>query len=69
MGERQLINWLLEKKYLYRDQKSKLKPYAQFVGTLFKLKDYQRNGRAGVQTLVTPKGKETFRLLLQKSVS
>jgi len=61
------IDWLLEKKYIYRDQKGKLKPYAQYVPSLFELKEWERNGRADVQTLVTPKGRETFRILLQKA--
>ncbi|KIQ93866.1 putative phage-encoded protein [Anoxybacillus thermarum] len=62
------IDWLLAKKYIYRDQKGKLKPYAQYVPSLFELKEWERNGRADVQTLVTPKGRETFRILLQKAV-
>jgi len=61
------IDWLLQKKYIYRDQKGKLKPYAQYVPSLFELKEWERNGRADVQTLVTPKGRETFRILLQKA--
>jgi len=60
------INWLLDKKYLYRDQKGKLKPYAQFVPELFQLKEWARGEKADVQTLVTPKGRETFRLLLER---
>ncbi|WP_019123777.1 phage antirepressor Ant [Brevibacillus massiliensis] len=60
-----LINWLLENKYIYRDQKGKLCPYARYVPDLFKVKEWERNGKAGTQTLVTPKGKETFRLLLK----
>lgn len=64
--ERFFIEWLLENKFVYRDQKGKLKPYAQYVPSLFELKEWERNGRADVQTLITPKGKETFRLLLMK---
>ena len=62
------VDWLLAKKYIYRDQKGKLKPYSQYVPSLFELKEWERNGRADVQTLVTPKGRETFRILLQKAV-
>ncbi|EWG08886.1 BRO family protein [Cytobacillus firmus] len=69
VGERQFVKWLLENKYLYRDKKSKLKPYSRFVPEIFKLKEYERNGRADVQTLITPKGKETFRILMKKLVS
>jgi len=64
-----LINWLLEKKYLYRDQKGKLKPYSPYVPELFQLKEWERNGKADVQTLVTPKGRETFRILITQLVS
>ena len=64
--ERDFIHWLLEKRYVYRDQKGKLKPYAQFVPELFQLKEWTRNNKADVQTLITPKGRETFRLLIQK---
>jgi phage antirepressor YoqD-like protein len=67
--ERFFINWLLQNKFVYRDQKGKLKPYAPYVPELFELKEFARNGKADVQTLITPKGKETFRLLLQKEVA
>jgi prophage antirepressor-like protein len=60
------INWLLDKKFIYRDQKGKIKPYAQFVPELFQLKEWARNEKADVQTLITPKGRETFRLLFHK---
>jgi len=64
--ERFFIDWLMKNKFIYRDQKKKLKPYAAYVPELFELKEWERNGRADVQTLITPKGRETFRLLLQK---
>jgi phage antirepressor YoqD-like protein len=67
--ERFFINWLLQNKFVYRDQKGKLKPYAPYVPELFELKEFARNGKADVQTLITPKGRETFRLLLQKEVA
>lgn len=66
VGPKKFVDWLLDNKYLYRDQKKKLKPYAHYVPSLFKLKEWERNGKADVQTLVTPEGKETFRLLLNK---
>lgn len=69
IGQRTFINFLLEKGFVYRDQTGKLKPYGKYVPDLFKLKDFERNGKAGVQPLITPKGKETFRILLAKSVS
>lgn len=63
LKQNQLINLLLENGYLYRDQKNKLKPYAEHVPDYFEIKDYENNGHTGTQTLVTPKGKEAFRLL------
>lgn len=64
VGQKKLIGWLLDNGYLFRDKKNKLKPYMKYVPELFELKEWERNGKADVQTLVTPKGKETFRLLL-----
>lgn len=66
--ERQFIQWLLDNKYIYRDKQGKLKPYAQYTNDLFEEKDWANDKTAGVQTLITPKGKETFRLLLRKEV-
>ena len=57
---------LLERKYIYRDKKGKLMPYQIHVDSgLFGLKECFNNKTqwAGTQTMVTPKGRETFRLL------
>ena len=63
--EKALVSWLLEKKYLYRDQKGKLMPYAGKGDGLFAIKECYNDKTqwSGTQTLVTPKGRETFRLL------
>lgn len=63
--ERQFIQFLLAKKYIYRDQKGKLMPYAAKNAGLFELKEClnEKTHWSGTQTLVTPKGRETFRLL------
>lgn len=61
------VTFLLNKKYLYRNKKGKLLPYAQHMNSgLFELKEFvnQKTGYTDTQTLITPKGKETFRLLL-----
>jgi anti-repressor protein len=63
LKQNQFINILQEKKYVYRDGKGQLKPYAQYAGDLFELKDWGNAYTAGQRTLITPKGKETFRLL------
>lgn len=62
-----LINFLLEKKYIYRDKKGKLQPYKNKNNGLFEVKDSKNEKTlwAGTQTLITPKGRETFRILCQ----
>ena len=64
--EREFVKFLLEKKYLYRDKKGKLLPYAERNAGLFEVKECvnEKTQWAGTQTMVTPKGRETFRLLL-----
>ena len=57
------ISLLLENKYVYRDVKHRLKPYAEHIPALFEMKDFERNGHTRTQLFVTPKGKETFRLM------
>lgn len=60
------VNFLLDKGYLYRTKKGKLKSYSTYVeGGLFELKEFtnDKTGYSDLQTLITPKGKETFRLL------
>lgn len=65
IAPKRFISWLIEQKYIYRDKKGKLLPYEGKNTGLFELKE-QFNPKtewSGVQTLVTPKGRETFRLL------
>ncbi len=66
IGEKLFVKFLLDKKYLYRDKKGKLTPYADKNKGLFELKECfnEKTKWAGTQTLITPKGRETFRLLL-----
>jgi len=63
--ERKFINFLLEKKYIYRDKKGKLMPFADKNNGLFEVKESvnEKTKWSGTQTLITPKGRETFRLL------
>ena len=65
VGQNELISFLLSHKYLYRDKKGKLMPYAGKNDGLFEVKECinEKTGWSGTQTLVTPKGRETFRLL------
>ncbi len=63
--ERDFIHFLFEKKYIYRDKKGKLMPYADKNDGLFEIKECynEKTKWSGTQTLITPKGRETFRLL------
>lgn len=67
--QKDFINFLLEKKYLYRDKRGKLMPYANKNNGLFEIKETfnEKTQWSGTQTLVTPKGRETFRLLCLKT--
>lgn len=66
--EKYFVGWLLEHKYIYRDQKNKLMLYAAKNNGLFEVKERtcRHNDWAGTQTLITPKGRETFRLLCKE---
>ncbi|HFI0356727.1 TPA: BRO family protein [Streptococcus suis] len=63
--QKEFVQFLLDKKYLYRDKKGKLQPFAGKYEDLFELKESrnEKTGWAGTQLLITPKGRETFRLL------
>lgn len=66
VGQKEFIQFLIDHKYVYRDQRGKLKPYMPYVEDgLFELKEFTntKTGFTDTQALITPKGKETFRLL------
>ena len=65
LKERKFINFLLDHKYIYRDRSGKLKPYANKNDGLFELKEFtnEKSGYTSTQTMITPKGREAFRLL------
>ena len=67
VGPKAFITFLLERKYIYRDKRGKLLPYADKNDGLFEVKECfnDKTHWSGTQTLVTPKGRETFRLLCQ----
>lgn len=61
--EKAFVGFLLGHKYVYRDKRGKLVPYAEKNNGLFELKECvnEKTGWGGTQTLITPKGRETFR--------
>ena len=66
VGQKFFISFLLDNKYIFRDKKNKLKPYQNHIDNgLFELKEFVRGEHTDVQTLITPKGRETFKLLLE----
>ncbi len=65
--QKDFVTFLMDKKYLYRDKKGKLMPYAKpLQDGLFELKETKNDATAwsGSQTMITPKGREIFRLLM-----
>lgn len=61
------VQFLLDRKYLYRNKSGKLLPYSKHSESgLFELKEFvnDKTGFSSTQTLITPKGKETFRQLI-----
>ena len=65
IGQKDFVAFLLDKKYLYRDKRGRLMPYMDKNNGLFEVKECFNNKTnwAGTQVLITPKGRETFRLL------
>lgn len=68
--EKSFIKFLLDHKYIYRDGKGKIMPYADKNYGLFEVKESfnEKTQWSGTQTLITPKGRETFRLLMLKAM-
>lgn len=71
VGQKYLIEWLISNRYIYRNEKGKIKPYSKYSegdSRLFEVKEYKatNNSHSGTQTLITPRGRETFRLLIPR---
>lgn len=64
---KQFTKWLADNGYIYRDRHNIIKPYEQHRKSgLFQMKDFSTPfGCSNVQTYITVRGKETFRLLLE----
>ena len=71
VGEKKFVKFLINHKYIYRDKRGKLMPYADKNKGLFELKETynEKTNWSGTQTLITPKGRETFRLLMLKNIA
>lgn len=61
IGRKKFITYLLDNKYLFRNKRGTLMPYSEYTNTLFTMKEYVAdNGYGGVQTLITPEGRNYF---------
>ena len=69
--QNKFIAFLLENKYLYRDKYERLLPYAQKNNGYFEIKEWYNfyNDLVGIQTMVTPKGREHFLILIGGDVT
>lgn len=65
--EKDFVKFLINHGFIYRELQGTLRPYAAKNNGLFELKEYSntQTGHAGVQTMITPKGRETFRILIK----
>lgn len=63
--EKNFVQFLIDRKYIYRDKRGRLMPYAKKNDGLFEVKECfnEKTQWSGTQTFITPKGRETFRLL------
>lgn len=70
ISEKAFIRFLIDKKYIFRNQRGKLMPYADRSDGWFEVKECynEKTNWSGIQTLVTPKGREAFRLLCLKDL-
>ena len=70
LGQKRFIAFLTDNGYAYRDAKGRILPHQKHVDAgLFEMKECrsERSRWAGMQTLITPRGRETFRLLLNNN--
>lgn len=68
MSQSQFIGWLKREKYIYSTSKGELRPLEMYrASDLFRMKSYvnPNSGFSGVRTYLTPKGIQTFKLLLE----
>lgn len=65
--EQHFIRYLIDHGYIYRDKRGKLMPTAKKNNGLFEVKECtnDKTNWSGTQTMIAPKGRETFRLLTQ----
>ncbi len=63
LKQNDFVKWLIDHKYIYRDKRGRLMPYAEHIDSgLFTVKETynDKTDWTGVQMLITVKGKERF---------
>ena len=68
MSQSQFIGWLKREKYIYSTSKGELRPMEPYrKSDLFQMKSYMNpyNGYSGIQTYLTPKGLQYFKMQLE----
>lgn len=66
IGQKKFVNFLLNKKFMYRSKKGNLKAYSNHIkdGLFENVECFnEKSTWKGTQYMITPKGRETFRLL------
>lgn len=68
IAPKKFVSFLIENKFVYRDKRGRLLPTGDKNDGLFEVKECvnDKNKWSGTQTLITPKGREVLRLLLNK---
>lgn len=68
IAPKKFVSFLVENKFIYRDKRGRLLPTEGKNDGLFEVKECvnDKNKWSGTQTLITPKGREVLRLLLNK---
>ena len=64
--QKDFVGFLLDYNYIYRGKSGNLMPYSRYIDNgIFEMKECynEKTSWKGTQTLITPKGRETFRLL------
>ena len=68
IAPKKFVSFLVENKFIYRDKRGRLLPAEGKNYGLFEVKECvnDKNKWSGTQTLITPKGREVLKLLLNK---
>lgn len=68
IGQKEFIDTLMKRKFIYKDKKGKIQPYADKNCGYFEVKETKSilSNWVGIQTLITPKGRDYFRKMFME---